>query len=412
MSSPLDPNADSPRGRNPPRVLPVFSMPGFPPPPPRSSAGRIVLVLFLIASIGLNVALLCGGLFLKWIAGSDSGDALLHQRYLSGTADAAGHVAVVRIDGPIVEGQISFANKQIELAAEDSAVKAVVVRIDSPGGSISASDDLHRRLSQLRDGTTPKFQGKSPGKKPLVVSMGGIAASGGYYIAMPAAENAEPTAKKLFAERTTITGSIGVYASFVNAEELTKKYGVGMELIKAGAVKGSGSLFYKMTPQERQPWADMVEQAYRQFISIVEAGRPNLKGKLTEDLFSPKTISVFDDRGNVVKDDTGQAKTTTYTRQRADGGVFTADEALQWGLIDAIGTLDDAVAEAARQANLTTYKAVTYDRPLTLLGLFGGGPQDTAGNRSRLAEVFGPRIWYLVPGGELSVIAPALGRMR
>jgi protease-4 len=387
-------------------------MPSYPPPPPRSGAGRVLLVLFLIASIGLNVFLLCGGFFLKWIAGGDSTDGPLHQRYLSGTASAASHVAVIRIDGPIVEGQLSFANKQIELAAEDSAVKAVVVRIDSPGGSISASDDLHRRLSQLRDGTTPRAQGKSPVKKPLVVSMGGIAASGGYYIAMPAFESADPTAKKLFAERTTITGSIGVYASFINAEELTKKYGIGMELIKAGAVKGSGSLFYKMTPQERQPWADMVEQAYRQFISIVEAGRPSLKGKLTEDLFPPKTISVFDDRGNVVKDDTGQPKTTTYTRQRADGGVFTAEEARKWGLIDEIGTLDDAVAEAARQASLTTFKAITYDRPLTLMGLFSGAPQDSSDDRSRLAEVFGPRIWYLVPGGELSVIAPALGRMR
>jgi ClpP class serine protease len=92
--------------------------------------------------------------------------------------------------------------------------------------------------------------------------------------------------------------------------------------------------------------------------------------------------------------------------------VFTAEEARKWGLIDEIGTLDDAVAEAARQASLTTFKAITYDRPLTLMGLFSGAPQDSSDDRSRLAEVFGPRIWYLVPGGELSVIAPALGRMR
>jgi protease IV len=411
MSYPTDPGSPVPPS-TPPRVLPVFSMPSYPPPPPRSGAGRVLLVLFLIASMGLNIFLLCGGFFLKWVAGSDSGDGPLHERFHSGTPTATSQVAVIRIDGPILEGQLGYVNKQIELAAADSAVQAVVVRIDSPGGSISASDDLHRRLSHLRDGTTPKFQGRSALKKPLVVSMGGMAASGGYYIAMPAAEGASPNTKKLFAERTTITGSIGVYASFINAEELTKKYGVGMELIKAGAVKGSGSLFYKMTPQERQPWADMVEQAYRQFISIVEAGRPSLKDKLTEDLFAPKTISVFDDRGNVVKDDNGQAKTTTYTRQRADGGVFTAEEALKWGLIDAIGTLDDAVAEAARQANLATYKAITYDRPLTLMGLFGGTPQDSFDDRSRLAELFGPRIWYLVPGGELSIIAPALGRMR
>src|SRR5438874_9179099 len=294
MSFPTEPDPSAPRAPLPPRVVPVYA----PPPYPSSggaTAGRIVLALLLVASIGLNVFLICGGYFLGRLGTSEPGGALLHERFLSGSQTAMDKIAVVRIEGTILEGQIGYALKQIEQAADDPAVKAVVVRIDSPGGSISASDDLHQQLTYLRDGTTPKAKEKSPAKKPLVVSMAGIAASGGYYIAMPAIDSADPTLKKLFAERTTITGSIGVYAAFINAEELTKKYGVGMDLIKAGAVKGSGSLFLRMTPQERQPWADMVDRAYQQFISIVEAGRPSLKDKLTEELFPPKNIPVRDE---------------------------------------------------------------------------------------------------------------------
>src|SRR5439155_9136135 len=189
-------------------------------------------------------------------------------------------------------------------AAGDKHVKAVVVRIESPGGTITASEDLHRRLVHLREGTTPKSQppGTAPNPKPLVVSMGAMAASGGYYIAMPAqskSKSGEQPEKKLFAERTTITGSIGVYASFPNIAKFAKDHGIEMDMIKAGDVKGSGSLFHEMTPQERQPWEDMVEHAYRQFLDVVEEGRPALKGKLTEELFPPKPIPLHDDKGNV-----------------------------------------------------------------------------------------------------------------
>jgi protease-4 len=411
MSSPIEPGSELPRATQAPRVLPVYALPPQ-APSAGSTVGRVLLALFLIASLGLNMFLLCGGFLLRSLATAEPPDAPLHERFLSGHADASDRIAIIRIEGPIVEGQLSYAHRQIESAAQNDSIKAVVVRIDSPGGSISASDDLHRQLSHLRDGTTPKFQAHSPAKKPLVVSMGSVAASGGYYIALPASEGAGAPLKKLFGERTTITGSIGVYAAFINAEELAKKYGVEMELIKAGAVKGSGSLFHRMTPQERQPWADMVEHAYKQFISIVEAGRPKLKGKLTEDLFPPKTVPVYDDRGNIVKDETGQVKNTTYTRQRADGGVFTSEEALEWGLIDAVGTLDDAVAEAARQAKLTVFKAVTYEKPITLLGLFSGTQAQVGTDVGRLATALSPRLWYLAPGAELSPLIQALGRER
>src|SRR5262249_38882712 len=142
----------------------------------------------------------------------------LREQHVSGKASARDKIAVIQINGIILEGLISFAEKQIEQAARDSDVKAVVVCIVSPGGSITASDHLYRRLKELRDGNSDKgFAGK-----PLVVSMGSVAASGGYYIAMPA--------KTVFAEPTTLTGSIGVYVALPNVHELTDKHGIKMEV--------------------------------------------------------------------------------------------------------------------------------------------------------------------------------------
>src|SRR5205807_10488227 len=172
--------------------------------------------------------------------GFGGGDSRLHERSPSGARDATDKVAVVRVEGVIMEGFTDYARKQISQAAEDRDVKAIVLRINSPGGTITASDDLHHRIKELRDGNPAKH---TPAK-PIIVSMGGLAASGGYYIAMPA--------QRIFAERTTTTGSIGVYASFPNVTGLAKKYGVSMDTIKAGDIKDSGAMLHEMRPQERQ----------------------------------------------------------------------------------------------------------------------------------------------------------------
>src|SRR5207247_8867022 len=110
---------------------------------------------------------------------------------------------------------------------------------------------------------------------------------------------------------------------------------------------------------------------------------------------------------NVVLGDDGKPKTTTYTRKRADGGIFTADEAREYGLIDDIGPLEDAIAAAAREANLPKYRAVVYERPVTLLGLLGAsGPVRSANplDLGKLAGALGPRVWYLAPQSELAAV--------
>src|SRR5581483_8943476 len=161
----------------------------------------VLLVLSLLANIALAALLVLA------LAGpsQDSGPALAERHY-AGDRDAADKVAVVRISGVLMDGTIGYPLRQIEQAAKDPAVKAVVVRINSPGGTVTASEDLHRALTELRDNTHPRFRGTGP--KPLVASMGDLAASGGYYVAMPA--------RKVVAEPTTITGSIGVFAALPN----------------------------------------------------------------------------------------------------------------------------------------------------------------------------------------------------
>ncbi len=407
----------SPTPPPPPRVLPVHYPPPPPPPPrPSGGGGRLLLALLLFGSLALNLVMCGGGLLLRGL-GSDEDSALaIRERFHSGASGAADKVAVVQIDGTIMEGMLSYPHKQIERAAGDSRVKAVVVRIVSPGGTITASDDLYRRLVHLRDGTTPKFQsGGNTAPKPLVVSMGALAASGGYYIAMPA-QKTRPDETKVFAEPTTITGSIGVYASFPDVHKFTDEHGIAMKTIKAGAIKASGSPFHEMTPQERQPWDDMVSHAYDQFLTIVAKGRPPLTPeRLAHEVVKQGEVPLTDDRGNVVTGEDGKPKTAHYTRVRADGGIFTADEAKRYGLVDAVGTLDDAIAEVARQAGLTKYRAVTYDRPLSLsAALFGSAdapPRQAGGlDLGKLADGLGPRVWYLLPQAGPSALLQAAGR--
>src|SRR5262249_58552145 len=118
----------------------------LPPPPRKGGAGRVLLILALLASVAINFLFCCGGLFLTSFAPSNDTAGWIREKFHSGNASAADKIAIVHIDGPLVEGLLGFENKQIEEAAKDNSVKAVIVRINSPGGTISASDDLLRRL--------------------------------------------------------------------------------------------------------------------------------------------------------------------------------------------------------------------------------------------------------------------------
>lgn len=381
----------------PPPERPTLSVIPIPPPAPRPRTSTFVVLLRLVfwfaffISLGVNVLLL----LLLIPQYGDAGIGQLHERYYMGNKESKNKIAVIRVDGIIMEGSLSFVHKQIEDVVKDDRVKAVVLRVNSPGGSISASDDLHKRLADLRDGTTPSH--KRDSKTPIIVSMGALAASGGYYISMPA--------DYIVAERTTITGSIGVYAAFPNVSVLANKYGFGMEVIKKGDVKDSGSMFKEMTPQERQLWQDMVDNAYRQFLDVVATGRPQLAGKLERPFVIDRTIQVKDKE---------KSRDVQFTRYLADGGIYTANQAKDFKLIDQVGYLEDAVKEAAKRAGLgEDYRAVEYDKPPVLFyGLLGSQktPAEAHLDVSRLSQAASPRLWYLAPQNELAGFLAAMGK--
>jgi protease-4 len=375
------------------------------PPPRRSIVGRffdVIYKCFVFVSMAFSFLFF---IFLARILlqGGFTDDQGLRERYYSGQKTAHDKIAIVRIEGVILEGMTGYAIKQIQRAAQDEAVRAVVVRINSPGGSITASDDLYRRLEELRDGNAAK----KTAARPLVVSMASLAASGGYYVAMPA--------KQVFAERTTLTGSIGVYAAFPNVAELATKYGVKMLVIKAGEVKDSGSMFHDMTSQERQLWQDMVDHAYDQFLKVVEDGRGNklkypLRAAIPEEA---RKIPERDKDGNLIGESSAKnARLVSYVRRLADGGIFTADKALKYGLVDQVGYLDDAVATARNLAGLSEdYQAVTYERQEPLLQSLLVGqkdiPTETHLDLTHLGQGLMPRLWYLAPQCDIAGILSA-----
>lgn len=207
-------------------------------------------------------------------------------------------VALVDIEGPIFD--IDEPMSQLKGYIKNSSVKALVVRINSPGGSVAPSQEMFEELKRAKD----------KGKK-VVVSMGSIAASGGYYIACAADE--------IYANPGTITGSIGVIAEFPNLEGLMDKVGIRFETIKTGKFKDTGSMFRPMTPEENQLVMDMLLDVYEQFVEAVAESR---KMPIEE------------------------------VRKYADGRIFSGRQALEYGFVDALGTQSDAIRRAAALAGI------------------------------------------------------------
>jgi len=362
-----------------------------PPSPGRSRGLGTLLVLSLLANIGLAVFLA-----IALTAPAEPTDGGLIERHYSGEPDAADKVAVVRITGVLMEGTIGHSLRQIERAAKDPAVRAVVVRVNSPGGTITASESLHRALTELRDNTHSRFQGSAP--KPLVASMGDIAASGGYYVAMPA--------RPVLAEPTTITGSIGVFAALPNASGFASEHGVKLILIKAGDLKAGGSPLQTLNPDERQPWQDLVDHAYDRFLAVVAEGRGIPRERLTGEK-SERVVPKFDDKGNPVKGPDGNPETIRVARYRADGGIYTPPQAKELGLIDDVATLPTAIRLAAEAAGVSRYKSIVYDRQKSLVEqILGVEVRQQSGLTplDAIATAATPRVWYLTPGYELAAL--------
>lgn len=206
-------------------------------------------------------------------------------------------VGIIEISGVINDSK-DILDKLKRFRADDS-IKAIVVRIDSPGGSVGPSQEILRAIK------------KTSLKKKVVASLGSVAASGGYYVAVGA--------DGIVANPGTITGSIGVVMGFTNFQELLKKIGLIPVVVKSGKYKDIGSPVRKMTEKEREILQNLSDQIHRQFINAIAAGRK----------MNPIEVEAI-----------------------ADGRIFSGEEAKRLGLIDRIGNLEDAVEWAGRMGGI------------------------------------------------------------
>ncbi len=207
-------------------------------------------------------------------------------------------VAVIPISGlisdsePVVESLKKF--------GKDDSVRAIVLRIESPGGGVGPSQEIYEEVKKVR------------AKKPVLASMGALAASGGYYVAC--------AAQRIYANPGTMTGSIGVVMPFVNVKDLVEKIGVKGMTVKSGAFKDIGSPLRDMTPQERDLLQGVVDNVHLQFVNAVAEGR------------------------NLNRED---------VLRIADGRIFTGEQAKGLGLVDVIGNLEDAIADAGKLGKIS-----------------------------------------------------------
>jgi protease IV len=213
-----------------------------------------------------------------------------------------------------IKGEIDSADdviRQLKRYEDDGSVKALVLRVDSPGGGVAASQEIFDQLM--------KFRSKG---KHIVVSMGAVAASGGYYVAC--------AGDTIFANPGTVTGSIGVIFSFPVIRTLMDKVGIKLEVVKSGTMKDVGSPAKEMSPEERLMLQSVIDDTYNQFVAVIVDRR-----KLDLD----------------------------YVKSLANGSIFTGQQAKANGLVDKIGTLEDAISKAGEMADLGKHPRVIKERP-------------------------------------------------
>jgi protease-4 len=213
-------------------------------------------------------------------------------------------IAMIPIEGVIDEEMAKTVNRHLKQYGEDSRVKAILLRVDSPGGGVSASQEIYTEVRRVKDEK----------KKKVVVSMGSVAASGGYYLACPA--------DLILANPGSVTGSIGVIAEWMNYRELAEWAKVKSVVFKSGEFKDTGSPTRELTERERVYFQAMIDELNGQFVQAVLEGR---KGRGTA----------------------GSEIDEARVRALADGRVFTGETAVRNGLIDAIGNYEDAVKKTA-----------------------------------------------------------------
>lgn len=309
--------------------------------------GAIVLVLIFLTAGAVAVALLAssGG------GGSASSAEVFDEEYVSGEGDEK--IAVLPVEGVIgsqesTGGVLSTSaatpetlRDELRQAAEDESVEAAIIEVDSPGGGVVASAEMHQSILDF----------KRESGKPVVVSMGETAASGGYYIST--------AADSIVANETTLTGSLGVIFSYLNYGEAARKLGLEEEVIKSGEFKDIGSPAREPTEEEREILQGLVDESYGAFVEVIVEGRD-----LPED----------------------------RVRELADGRVYSGLQARELGLVDELGDLDAAARVSRELAGVKKATVVRYTSEPGLSELLQArlAPQEPEALKALKAAGFNP----------------------
>jgi protease-4 len=344
-NEPTPPSAAPP----PPLAPPLLAPPLAQPLPQRQATGRgwrffaLALLVLLLGSLFINVLHLFSG------GGAVHGksvrsDGLWYEEHViekASTGRSSDHkIAVIDVVGMIsghnFDGDVNMVKlikDQLSLAAEDEDVKAVLLKVDSPGGEVLASDDIYRYLED--------FQKKSG--KPVVASMGSLAASGGYYVSAPC--------QWIVANELTITGSIGVIMQGYNYRRLMDKVGLQPMVFKSGKFKDmlSGEKpIEEVQPEEKKMVQDLVDETFGKFKQIVAEGRKQAEAK---------------NKG-------GGRPLNDNWRDYADGRILSGKQAHELGFVDELGGFEVAVARALKLAGIPHADLIAYQRPFDFANLF------------------------------------------
>ena len=302
--------------------------PGIQPPPStRQGCGRAFAITIVLAGISI--------LLVTLLSSRDHGYIPVLER----------SVGVVHIEGPIVDSRATV--KALRRLRENDLIKAIVLRLETPGGGVAASEEIYREARKAY----------TENDKPVIVSMGSVAASGGYYIAS--------SSQRIFATSGTITGSIGVISPMFNISETMSKLGIHENPIVSGEHKDTGNPFDPQSPSEIALLQGVINDMYRQFFQVVLMARHKQVAKAAADgAIEPvinsgqtkvpgqgKEWSTFT-TGTVANAIGVPVAAETALRRLADGRVYTGEQALKVGLVDEIGTLQDAIDYAGNQTGL------------------------------------------------------------
>ncbi|MGH7390273.1 MAG: signal peptide peptidase SppA [Candidatus Rokuibacteriota bacterium] len=321
----------------------------MPPPLARLAALALALALAGCSVISLDLTPRVRPLEEETVEGR--GEARILLMDVSGLLSEEGSGQLLTIGTPPARVPLLVrVREELKKAAEDDKVRALVLRVNSPGGTVTASDIIYKELTDFRERKNV----------PVVAVMMDLAASGGYYIAL--------AADTIVAHPTTVTGSIGTIMVSLGAEGLMQKIGVAPRTIKSGEHKDMGSPFRPLTDAERAIFQSVIDDLHRQFVAKVVERRK----------LPPARAQAL-----------------------ADGRIYTADQALAGGLIDAVGYMSDAIALARRAAGLDEARVIVYKRPREYRATYYARAETAAGGlEASLAGLAalgmpGPRFLYL-----------------